>query len=91
MLKNKMLKSYFPSIAIKTYLPVLYNTILSLSYTIVCTSDSLNALLPAPSLTSNPCVLYICESASLLLHSLVCCIILIPHISDIIQYLFFSV
>ena len=32
-------------------------------------------------------VLYICESASFLLYSLICCIFQIPHISNIIQYL----
>ena len=62
---------------------------------IVCTSHSPTPILPLPPLpTGNHwCVLwvYICESASFLLYSQVCCIFEIPHINDIIQYLSFSV
>ena len=47
--------------------------------------------LPALSTGNRQFVLYICECASLLLYSLVCCIFQIPHISDIIEYLSFSV
>ena len=40
---------------------------------------------------NNQLILYICKYASFLLGSIVCCVFQIPHVSDIIPYLSFSV
>ena len=71
------------------YIPMLYTASLQpVLYPEVCTSYSPTLVFPLPPAGKHQSVLCICESAFLLLHSLVCCSFQIPHISDQNTYLF---
>ena len=72
------------------HIVVVHYILESVLHPVVCASPSPTLMVPAPSChpTGNLCI---CESSSFWPYSLVCCISQIPHISDIIGYVSFSV